>query len=356
MGAGARSGTWPGARGRSPRRSGGSPGPGRATSLSTARRSHGAGGRCGSWGWRCPATSVPEGTQLALPLEPHEGPELRALSAWERMLADYGSTGVTLREHPLELMRPSLPGDLRTSEELERHQDGRRVRVAGLVVARQRPATAKGVTFMLLEDEHGTINLIVPPPVLRALPAGGARRAAGAGRRPPRAPRGHDERAWWTGSSASSAPTCRAPRSSTSSRAGRGAPRPRRRPTCGRWCRRPTASGGAAERPGARVLSPSRLLVRGPNDGPRRRRRNVATRATAALVDQDGPSRGALGDDEGTAGRICPSSLYKRGGPASLVERVATAAITGRVSLRARTVIARETGPGARAMRYAFGP
>jgi error-prone DNA polymerase len=112
-----------------------------------------------------PGNSVPAGTQLALPLEPHEAPELRALSAWERMLADYGSTGVTLREHPLELMRPSLPGDLRTSEELERHPDGRRVRVAGLVVARQRPATAKGVTFMLLEDERGTINLIIPPPV-----------------------------------------------------------------------------------------------------------------------------------------------------------------------------------------------
>jgi error-prone DNA polymerase len=105
------------------------------------------------------------GTQLALPLEPHDGPELRALTAWERMLADYGSTGVTLREHPLELMRPGLPGDLRTSAELERHQHGRRVRVAGLVVARQRPATAKGVTFMLLEDECGTINLIVPPPI-----------------------------------------------------------------------------------------------------------------------------------------------------------------------------------------------
>ncbi len=112
-----------------------------------------------------PGSSVPEGTQLALPLEPHDGPELRALSAWERMLADYGSTGVTLREHPLELMRPSLPADLRNSEELERHPQGRRVRVAGLVVVRQRPATAKGVTFMLLEDEHGTINLIVPPPV-----------------------------------------------------------------------------------------------------------------------------------------------------------------------------------------------
>ncbi len=112
-----------------------------------------------------PGSSVPAGTQLALPLEPHEAPELRALSAWERMLADYGSTGVTLREHPLELMRPSLPGDLRTSEDLKRHPDGRRVRVAGLVVARQRPATAKGVTFMLLEDEHGTVNLVIPPPV-----------------------------------------------------------------------------------------------------------------------------------------------------------------------------------------------
>jgi error-prone DNA polymerase len=112
-----------------------------------------------------PGTQVPEGTQLALPLDPHESPDLRALSAWERMLADYGSTGVTLREHPLELMRPSLPGDLSTSTELETHPNGRRVRVAGLVIARQRPATAKGVTFMLLEDELGTINLIISPPV-----------------------------------------------------------------------------------------------------------------------------------------------------------------------------------------------
>jgi error-prone DNA polymerase len=112
-----------------------------------------------------PGTAVPAGTQLALPLEPHAGPELRALSAWERMLADYGSTGVTLREHPLELMRPGLPPDLSTSEDLEAGRDGSRVRVAGLTVARQRPATAKGVTFMLLEDEHGTLNLIIPPPV-----------------------------------------------------------------------------------------------------------------------------------------------------------------------------------------------
>jgi error-prone DNA polymerase len=106
-----------------------------------------------------------DGHQLALPLEPHAAPELRALSTWERMLADYGSTGVTLREHPLELMRPSLGEELVSSRGLERMRNGQRVKIAGLVVARQRPATAHGITFMLLEDEFGTLNLIVPPPV-----------------------------------------------------------------------------------------------------------------------------------------------------------------------------------------------
>src|SRR3954454_7391729 len=105
------------------------------------------------------------GAQLALPLEPHAAPELRALTAWERMLADYGSTGVTLREHPLELMRPSLGDEVVSSARLERLPDGAHVRVAGLVVARQRPATAHGMTFMLLEDEFGTLNLVVTPPV-----------------------------------------------------------------------------------------------------------------------------------------------------------------------------------------------
>ena len=105
------------------------------------------------------------GTQLALPLEPAPAPALRTMTPWERMLADYGSTKVTLREHPIELMRSDLGEGVLSSGELERTRDGARVTVAGLVMARQRPATAKGVTFMLLEDEHGTINLIVPPPV-----------------------------------------------------------------------------------------------------------------------------------------------------------------------------------------------
>jgi error-prone DNA polymerase len=117
-------------------------------------------------GVAAPAVSLGTvGDQLALPLEGHEGPELRALTAWERLLADYGSTGVTLREHPMELMRPALPEATISSGELERAGHGAQVRVAGLVVARQRPETAKGVTFMLLEDELGTINLIVPPAV-----------------------------------------------------------------------------------------------------------------------------------------------------------------------------------------------
>jgi error-prone DNA polymerase len=117
-------------------------------------------------GVAAPAVSLgAAGDQLALPLEPHAGPELRALTAWERLLADYGSTGMTLREHPLELMRPALPEATIDSAELERAGHGAQVRVAGLVVARQRPETAKGITFMLLEDEHGTINLILPKAV-----------------------------------------------------------------------------------------------------------------------------------------------------------------------------------------------
>ena len=105
------------------------------------------------------------GTQLALPLGLHDAPELEELRVWDRLLADYGSIGVTLHEHPLELMRPTLPDGCFSSADLARARDGTPVRCAGLVVARQRPATAKGVTFMLLEDEFGTLNLIVPPPV-----------------------------------------------------------------------------------------------------------------------------------------------------------------------------------------------
>ena len=107
-----------------------------------------------------------EQRQLALPLDPTvETPPLREQTPWERMLADYRTTSLSVDVHPLALLRRHLPAGVLSSAELERCRDGRRVRVAGMAVARQRPSTAKGVVFMLLEDEHGQMNLIVPPPV-----------------------------------------------------------------------------------------------------------------------------------------------------------------------------------------------
>jgi len=106
-----------------------------------------------------------EGTQMALPLETLGAPALPALSGWGEAIADYRSIGMTLGEHPMALMRAGLGPELLRSTDLERVQDGRTVEVAGMVVARQRPETAKGIVFMLLEDERGTVNLIVPPPV-----------------------------------------------------------------------------------------------------------------------------------------------------------------------------------------------
>lgn len=114
-------------------------------------------------GVAAPGRGVPGGVQLSLPLELPAAPELRSLSGWERMLADYGATGLTATAHPLALLRGRLPADAVDSRALTVLEHGRRVRVPGLVVARQRPGTAGGVVFVLLEDEHGVINLVVPP-------------------------------------------------------------------------------------------------------------------------------------------------------------------------------------------------
>ena len=105
------------------------------------------------------------GTQMALPLETPDAPSLKPLGEWEEMIADYRSTGMTLGEHPMALMRAGLDPAPARSTDLERIDDGATVEVAGMVVARQRPETAGGIVFMLLEDERGTVNLIVPPPV-----------------------------------------------------------------------------------------------------------------------------------------------------------------------------------------------
>ncbi len=128
----------------------------------------GAGGRRAAlWqvGVAPSARGVGEGTQLALPLEPGEPPPLEPLGSWETTIADYRSTGISLGEHPLALLRDGLGAEVLRSSDLGRAADGGEVEVAGMVVARQRPETAKGIVFMLLEDERGTVNLIVPPQV-----------------------------------------------------------------------------------------------------------------------------------------------------------------------------------------------
>ena len=80
---------------------------------------------------------------------------------YERLSADLWSTGVSTDDHPMAHFRAALrERGVLTSEELQSHEVGRRVEVAGLVTHRQRPATAAGVTFLNLEDETGLVNVI----------------------------------------------------------------------------------------------------------------------------------------------------------------------------------------------------
>ena len=84
--------------------------------------------------------------------------------AWEgeEVVFDYASTGLTLRRHPVALLREQLSTmKLRTAAELRDLPNGRLVRACGIVVMRQQPQTAKGVVFVTLEDETGSVNVIV---------------------------------------------------------------------------------------------------------------------------------------------------------------------------------------------------
>ena len=82
----------------------------------------------------------------------------------ERLHADYAGMGLTIGPHPMSLRRDDLAlrGVLRASD-LPQARDGRRVRVAGMVITRQRPGTAKGFVFLTLEDETGVSNVIIRP-------------------------------------------------------------------------------------------------------------------------------------------------------------------------------------------------
>lgn len=115
---------------------------------------------------RRPGRAEPAGTQLSLPLALPGAPRLERLGEWDEMVADYATTGLSARRHPLGLLREELRArGTASSADLQRLPHGSSVRIGGLVVARQRPGTANGMTFLLLEDEHGTVNLVVAPPV-----------------------------------------------------------------------------------------------------------------------------------------------------------------------------------------------
>ena len=109
-----------------------------------------------------------------------EGPLLRQQSEWlrddyeilplqqmnveERLVADYGGTGLTVDKHPMYHRRQELRRqEVRSAEELRHCRDGEFVRAAGCVIARQRPGTAKGFIFISMEDETGVANVIVTP-------------------------------------------------------------------------------------------------------------------------------------------------------------------------------------------------
>lgn len=99
---------------------------------------------------------------LPLPIE-HEMVELPPMSGWERTVAEYQTLGLSPTTNAMALLRPALDRDLVTSAQLAELPDGAEVRVAGLVVCRQRPSTAKGVIFLSLEDEYGLANVVISP-------------------------------------------------------------------------------------------------------------------------------------------------------------------------------------------------
>lgn len=112
---------------------------------------------------RWQVAGIESGTPLFEIPQFNEGePLLRAPTEGEDIVADYARIGLTLGRHPLALLRKRLTGmRCRTASDLRQLRDGTPVRVAGLVVNRQRPGTAQGIIFMTLEDETGHMNVIL---------------------------------------------------------------------------------------------------------------------------------------------------------------------------------------------------
>ncbi len=116
--------------------------------------------------WQVQYTGRPAGPLLEdLPEQDEESP-LVQMTLDERLTADFHGTGVTVGPHPMAYHRAALSRiGIVCSSDLAKLRDGRKTRIAGCVVARQRPGTAKGFVFLSLEDETGISNAIVTPSV-----------------------------------------------------------------------------------------------------------------------------------------------------------------------------------------------
>src|SRR4029077_1965072 len=91
---------------------------------------------------------------------------LAAMTAGERLIADFNGTGMTVGPHPMRYHRKRMTMQgFRCSTELSSLPNGMHVRIAGAVIARQRPGTAKGFVFLSLEDETGIANAIITPQI-----------------------------------------------------------------------------------------------------------------------------------------------------------------------------------------------
>jgi len=116
--------------------------------------------------WQVERAARPVGPLLEVESNDESPSPLDQMTIDERMTNDFRGTGVTIGPHPMAYRRPQLqPMGVLRAIDLPAIRDGRRVRVAGWVIARQRPGTAKGFLFLSLEDETGIANVIVTPDV-----------------------------------------------------------------------------------------------------------------------------------------------------------------------------------------------
>jgi error-prone DNA polymerase len=91
-----------------------------------------------------------------------DAPQLPGMNGWETSMADLWATGVTPDGHPIGFLRGELDRrGVTPVDELREHADGVAIRVAGVVTHRQRPSTARGITFLSLEDDTGLVNVVV---------------------------------------------------------------------------------------------------------------------------------------------------------------------------------------------------